>query len=116
MRSIAKDREISQLFSKEYLDYLESLRLMVYAIFLSFVGEALRDEETNRSHGLELKHKLISSDIDPYRASGSNAIFQLSKVCEDFSIGRAVNSEYLHLGKNILKYIINPREAILKEV
>jgi hypothetical protein len=116
MRSIMKEQEVSQLICKDFLSDSESFRLLIYAIFLSFVGEALHDEESGNSNGLKLKHKLIESDLDTYRASGSCAILQLSEVCDDIAIGRYVGREYLSLANSILRYIINPREVIQKEV
>lgn len=115
MRSIMKEKEVSQLICKDFLSDSESFRLLIYAIFLSFVGETLHDEESGKNKSLELKHKLIESDLDSYRASGSCAILQLSEVCDDVAIGRYVGREYLGLANSILGYIINPKVAIPEE-
>lgn len=116
MGSIMKEKEVSQLIHKDFLSDSELFRLLIYAIFLSFVGEALYDEESGENKGLELKHKLIESDLDSYRASGSCAILQLSEVCDNVAIGRYVSREYLNLANSILGYIINPRVAVQEEV
>ncbi len=115
MRSLMKEQEMSQLICKDFLNDSESFRLLVYAVFLSFVGEVLHDEESGKNKGSSLKHKLIESDLDLYRASSSRAISQLSEVCADIAIGRPIGREYLRLGNSILRYIINPREVIQKE-
>ena len=113
MRSLAKDQEMLQILNKEYLSYPESQRLMVYAVFLSFVEKTLDGEEQGYANN-QLNHCLIKSDLDAYRSSGSCAILQLSEVCRDVSIGRRMNREHLRLANSTLRYIINPREVIQK--
>jgi len=115
MRSLAKDQEMLQLLNKEclYCPELQKL-MMVYAVFLSCVEKAL-DEEEHGHKKVQLHRCLIPSDLDNYRTSGSCAVLQLSETCNDVAMGKTVKREHVRLANSILRYIINPREAIQKE-